>query len=61
MSSALNNFSMHGTKQTIETHDWNYHLNVSRNQSSYLFHWYALSILFGISNGLTMELQYEQE
>ena len=52
---------MHGTKQTIETHDWNYHLNVSHNQSSYLFQWYALSILFGISNGLTVELQYEQE
>ena len=46
ISSALNNFSMHRTKQTIETHDRNYHLNISRNQSFYLFHCYVLSILF---------------
>ena len=52
ISSAINNFLMHGRTQTIETHNWNYHLHVSHNRSSYLFQCYVLSFLFGISDGL---------
>ena len=46
ISSSLNNFLMHRTKQTIETHDRNCNSNFSRNQSFYLFQYYSLSILF---------------